>query len=106
VSVVVGMHFFVVRRQGLTSATELTHTTTNFELNFEFKVELKLSLNFELKFELKVEFKVDQKKFSFEPSFDTVRTVNFSKLNWGVNFELSFDLPKGWASYPIILKNV
>jgi hypothetical protein len=72
VSVVVGMHFFVVRRQGLTSATELTHTTTNFEL--------------------KVEFKVDQKKFSFEPSFDTVRTVNFSKLNWGVNFELSFDL--------------
>jgi hypothetical protein len=77
VSVVVGMHFFVVRMQGLTSATELTHTTTNFELNFE----------------LKVEFKVDQKKFSFEPSFDTVRTVNFSKLNWGVNFELSFDLP-------------
>ena len=53
----------------------------------------KLGLNFELKFELKVEFKVDQKKFSFEPSFDTVRTVNFSKLNWGVNFELSFDLP-------------
>jgi hypothetical protein len=42
VSVVVGMHFFVVRRQGLTSATELTHTTTNFELNFEFKVEFKV----------------------------------------------------------------
>jgi hypothetical protein len=26
----------------LTSATELTHTTTNFELNFEFKVEFKV----------------------------------------------------------------
>jgi hypothetical protein len=33
---------FVVKRQGLNSATELTHTTTNFELNFEFKVELKV----------------------------------------------------------------
>ena len=71
VSCVVG-----VRMQDLTSTTDLTHSTTNFELNFE----------------LKVEFKVEKNKISFEPSFDTIRTVNFSKQNWGVNFEPSFDL--------------
>jgi hypothetical protein len=32
----------VVGMQGLTSTTELTSTTTNFELNFELKVEFEV----------------------------------------------------------------
>jgi hypothetical protein len=39
-SVFVGV--VVVRMECLTSATELTHRTTNFELNFEIKVEFKV----------------------------------------------------------------
>ena len=50
----------VVRMECLTGTSELAHMTLNSKLNLK-----------------------DGKKFSFDPSLDTVRTVHFSKLNLG-----------------------